>query len=125
NIQGRVAASGPVQFVVGTGGHEISRADDNDSRVAVLVDDDPDAFGAIRFEFDYRGVSFQYINMFNQVLDSGQIQCGNNVPPTPTPTRTLTPTRTPTNTTTNTATTTPSLTPTHTFTATQTSTNTP
>jgi hypothetical protein len=103
--RGRVAASGTVQIVVGTGGHEVSEADDSDSRVAVLLEDEPEAFGAIRFEFDSQGVSFQYINMFDVVLDSGRISCGSsNVTPTPMP---ITPTFTPTHTASATLTSTP------------------
>jgi hypothetical protein len=127
DYRGRVAASGPVQFVVGTGGHEISEADDSDSRVAVLLEDEPEAFGAMRFEFDPQSVSYQYINLFGAVLDSGEIVCSDvSIPPTSTPTNThtFTPTRTPTNTPTatltSTSTNTPSPTPSHTATDTPT-----
>lgn len=92
--RGRLAASGPVQFVVGTGGHEVSNTG-SDSRIAVLLEDEPHAFGAMRFEFHNQGVNYQYINISNQVLDSGQISCAGSYV-TPTPTQTFTATQTPT-----------------------------
>ena len=111
DVSGKVAATGPVQFVIGTGGHDISDFSATDSRVAVGIDEKPTAFGAMRFGFDPSGVNFQYINMVGATLDSGRISCAPGIPPTNTPT--FTPTYTATKT------------PTAAFTATFTATNTP
>ena len=123
DYRGRVAATGPVQIVVGTGGHEVSNTG-NDSRIAVLLENEPQAFGAMRFEFHNQGVNYQYINISNQVLDSGQISCAGSYV-TPTPTHTSTPTQTPTSTPTPTNTSTGTVTPEPTYTATQTPTDNP
>ena len=58
DYRGRKVASGTVQIVAGTGGHDISEADDSDSRVAVLFEDAPDDLGDA-IEFDPHRVRYQ------------------------------------------------------------------
>ena len=63
NVAGNVAAAGPVQFVIGTGGHDISDFSTTVLACRVGIDEKPLAFGAMRFAFDPSGVNFTYINM--------------------------------------------------------------
>jgi chitodextrinase len=75
NGSGQQSASGMTEFVAGTGGHGIQNFITTDNRMAVGFDTSPFSFGALRFQLNQDGASYQYINYQGLVLDSGAIPC--------------------------------------------------
>ena len=75
NGQGEFDPNGITEFVVGTGGHGIQDLVGTDPLMAVGFDTPPAAFGALRMELNQDGAAFQFVNIQNQVLDSGSIPC--------------------------------------------------
>ncbi|HET6771355.1 MAG TPA: right-handed parallel beta-helix repeat-containing protein, partial [Actinomycetota bacterium] len=74
NGSGVVSASGPTEFVVGSGGHGIQTFTGTDSRLARGFDSLSD-FGALKLEINQHGAAFQFINMQGTTLDSGSVGC--------------------------------------------------
>jgi hypothetical protein len=75
NGQGELDPNGITEFVVGTGGHGIQDILDTDPRLVIGYDAPPAAFGGLRMELNQDGAAFQFVNIQNQVLDSGSIPC--------------------------------------------------
>ncbi len=75
NGSGAPSSSGMTEFVAGTGGHGIQNFIVTDSRMALGYDTSPYSFGALRFQLNQDGASYQYINYQGLVLDSGAIPC--------------------------------------------------
>lgn len=75
NGNGQPSPSGITQFIAGGGGHGIQNFVTTDSRLAVGFDTSPNSLGALRFELNQYGASFQYVNYLGNVLDSGAIPC--------------------------------------------------
>lgn len=72
------AASGPVQFVAGGGGHGIQSSVTSDSRVAALSDTTADGYGALQLELSGGSAHYAYVNPNGTVRDEGTIVCSNN-----------------------------------------------
>ena len=87
NGLGEVVEEGPVQMVVGTGGHEVSAFALHDERMAFGVDTVPDAYGALRVELSKDTFDYEYVNTQVETLDSGSISCA--APDTEAPTSPL------------------------------------
>jgi uncharacterized repeat protein (TIGR01451 family) len=68
---GNPSAGGPVEIVVGTGGHGLGTFPATDSRVAVSIAQ----FGATRLELNPEGAGYQFVNTQGSVLDSGSVAC--------------------------------------------------
>lgn len=75
DADGNPSEQGIVQFVVGTGGHGIREFAREDERVAVGFDTPARAFGALRMEAHSDRLTFEYINIAGEVLDSGEVVC--------------------------------------------------
>ncbi len=75
NGAGELDPNGVTEFVVGTGGHGIQDFIRTDDRMVVGFNTPPTAFGALRMELNQDGAAFQFVNIQDQVLDSGSIPC--------------------------------------------------
>jgi len=80
------SSSGATQFVMGGGGHGIQGFVRTDSRLAVGVDTIQAAYGALKLELNQDGAAFGYLNIDNEIIDSGTIQCGGTPADTTAPT---------------------------------------
>ena len=87
-------SDGVVHIVAGAGGHGVIPFDRDDDRLAHGEDENPDAFGALRLELFDRRVAYEYVNIDEDVLDSGSIECSGPIdsqaPSEPTDLRTRT-----------------------------------
>jgi hypothetical protein len=72
NYQRHFPNRGLTQFVVGTGGHEVSSPDRLDPRIARAYGG---VVGALRLRLLLGAVTYQFIGNGGQLLDSGQIEC--------------------------------------------------
>jgi len=91
NASGEVVQDGMLQFIVGTGGHELMSFGQSDTRVASGIKTD----GALRLSLGPGGGSSQFVSTGGATLDSSSFTChdGGGTPlPTPTPTPTPVPT---------------------------------
>jgi chitodextrinase len=75
NANGTPSPSGMTEFVAGGGGHGIQNFIASDSRMVAGFDTSPNSLGALRFELNQYGASFQYFNYLGNVLDSGAVPC--------------------------------------------------
>jgi hypothetical protein len=75
DANGNVDAQGVTEFVVGMGGRNVRQFTSSDDRVAYGYDTSPSALGALRMELNPDGLTFMYINIEGQLLDSGAISC--------------------------------------------------
>jgi hypothetical protein len=71
-----VAGSGPVEFVVGTGGSEWNRSRRTDPRVEAAFTGD----GALRLELREGAAEFQFVSTAGGIIDSGTIPCRPGAP---------------------------------------------
>jgi hypothetical protein len=69
---GTPSASGPTEFVDGTGGHSLQSFVSSDPRVAYSL---AGSFGAMQFDLNPGGASYQYITTAGGTVDSGTIAC--------------------------------------------------
>jgi Calcineurin-like phosphoesterase len=79
-------ASGPTEFVVGTGGHSLQSFVSSDPRVAYSL---AGSFGALQLDLNPGGASYQYITTGGGTVDSGTVACnanGTDTTPPSTPT---------------------------------------
>ena len=72
--------SGPMQFVVGTGGHAIKQFVRKDPRLAFGIDKAQRAYGALRLQLDPHGASYQFVETGGEVADSGARVCSGSPP---------------------------------------------
>ena len=72
---GTVDPNGVIQFVSGAGGHGVQSFVTTDSRMVAGADNSPTGYGALRLKLNPIGAEFAYINIFDQILDSGVIPC--------------------------------------------------
>lgn len=86
DADGAVDSQGVTEFIVGTGGRGARTQTTTDDRVAAAYDRSPDALGAMRLELNEDGMTFMYININGEVLDSGAIACDSTNPDTTPPT---------------------------------------
>ena len=77
NYQRHYPNRGLTQFVVGTGGHELSSPDRFDPRIAQAYGQ---VVGALRLRLVLGAVSYEFIDLDGQVLDSGLVECKPNGP---------------------------------------------
>lgn len=80
DANGLVVPGGMVEYVAGTGGHELMPTQP-DSRIAYEVKTD----GALKLSLNASGGSAQFVNTSGSVLDTSSFSC-NGTPVTPTPT---------------------------------------
>ena len=73
--QENVDPGGVTEIVAGTGGHGITPFVEDDDRLAVGFDEAPDAYGALRLELSADGATYEFENIFDQILDSGSVTC--------------------------------------------------
>ena len=66
---------GITQFIVGSGGHGIRPFVKSDARVVKGLDSVDDTYGALRLELYSDRMTFEYINIYGVILDSGEIPC--------------------------------------------------
>ncbi len=95
---GQPSANGMVQFIAGTGGHDLQGFGRTDSRAASRISG---TLGALKLSLNASGGSSQFVGTNGAVLDSSTFSChdGEGTPgdtPTPTATPATTPTPTPT-----------------------------
>ncbi|MGB0388661.1 MAG: DUF7594 domain-containing protein [Ardenticatenaceae bacterium] len=80
-------SEGITQFVAGAGGHGVQGFDRNDSRLAEGADS-RSGLGSLVMELHPDRMSFEYVNIDEEVLDSGVIRCsGGSAPDTTPPSR--------------------------------------
>ncbi|MDH3499867.1 MAG: DNRLRE domain-containing protein, partial [Acidimicrobiia bacterium] len=60
---------GPLQIIVGTGGHGIRPTNGSDERAATVFDAAPAAFGALRLELNQTGAVATYLDIGGETLD--------------------------------------------------------
>jgi hypothetical protein len=77
NYQRHFPTRGVTQFVVGTGGHEVSGPDRLDPRIAAA---DGGVVGALRLRLAVGAVSYEFITDDGQTLDRGLLECKPHVP---------------------------------------------
>ena len=83
NGAGQPDPTGVTEFIVGTGGHGIQLAKTSDSRVVTNGDKSPTDFGVLRLDLSSTEAKYQFINITNNVLDSGTIPCNAKLPDGP------------------------------------------
>jgi hypothetical protein len=86
DANGNIDPNGITEFVAGAGGHGVRPFVTSDPRVAVGYDTSPNALGALRMVLNTTGLTFQYINIYGSILDSGAIACNGATPDTTPPT---------------------------------------
>jgi len=78
---------GVTQFVQGAGGHGVQEFVRTDSRFVIgYGGDSPRAEGVLRFDLNTDGAAFRYVNIDDQLLDSGVIPCREAAPDSTSPT---------------------------------------
>jgi hypothetical protein len=83
---GTPSPTGPTEFVDGTGGHSLQSFVTSDPRVAYSL---AGSFGAMQFDLNPGGASYQYVTTGGGTVDSGTIACnpnGTDTTPPSTPT---------------------------------------
>jgi hypothetical protein len=71
DADGELNQSAPVEFVVGTGGHELNPSRRTDPRVESAYSGD----GALRLELRDGAADFSFASTANEVIDSGTVSC--------------------------------------------------
>jgi len=69
------SGGGPVQMVVGTGGHGVRPTTASDNRVAAVFDAAPAAHGALRMDLNPAGLVMTYLDVHGEVLDWTALAC--------------------------------------------------
>jgi hypothetical protein len=77
NYQRHFPYQGITQFVVGTGGHEVSGPDPYDPRIARSLGG---VVGALRIRLALGGLSYDFIDVDGRTLDRGLLECKPHVP---------------------------------------------
>lgn len=72
---GSPSDSGVTQFVVGTGGEDVTRFANEEPRVAAGFDSAPNAYGAMKLEVSPDELLYSYHNTNGTQLDSGEMPC--------------------------------------------------
>ena len=72
---GNPSQYGTTELVVGTGGSSVQAFARSDSRLAAGFDAAPKAYGALRLQLNPHGAAFEYVDVQDQVLDSGVVAC--------------------------------------------------
>jgi PKD repeat protein len=75
NGAGNPSNNGIVQFVAGAGGHGVRPFVRTDNRMVTGYDTAPQAFGSLFMTLNPAGAEFQYVNIFEETLDSGVVPC--------------------------------------------------
>ncbi|MGB0387465.1 MAG: DUF7594 domain-containing protein, partial [Ardenticatenaceae bacterium] len=74
-------SQGMTQFVQGAGGHGVQEFVRTDSRFVIgFGGDSPRAEGVLRLDLNTDGAGFRYVNIDDQLLDSGVIACNGAAP---------------------------------------------
>ena len=73
---GEPAATGPVQFVAGTGGQSVARPGTRDDRRARVIGTKPGGIDVLLLTLNFRGAAYRYVDAGGGLHDWGAIPCG-------------------------------------------------